>query len=118
MDQNNICQCSIIHEDAVDSAKEKLIGDTTASSVAQLFKTLGDPTRIKILQALSSEELCVCDLTHVLNMTHSAISHQLKTLRQAGLVKNRKEGKVVYYSLDDAHVFNLLTQGIDHITHK
>lgn len=118
MDSNHVCQCSVIHEDAVAVAKRHQIGDGTAQEVAQLFKTLGDPTRIKILQVLSLREMCVCDITHVLNMTHSAISHQLKTLRQAGLVKNRKDGKVVYYSLDDAHVFNLLTQGIDHIMHK
>ncbi|MGX8796922.1 ArsR/SmtB family transcription factor [Fusibacter sp. JL298sf-3] len=112
------CQCTVINDASVALGKEKGIDENTAVETAKLFKALGDPTRVKILQLLSLSEMCVCDITHVLNMTHSAISHQLKTLRQAGLVKNRKEGKVVFYSLDDAHVFNLLTQGIDHIAHK
>jgi len=86
--------------------------------LAELFKVFGDTTRIKILHALSEEEMCVCDIAALLGMNQSAISHQLRVLKQAGLVKFRKEGKVVYYSLDDDHVKNIFEQGFIHINHK
>lgn len=118
MRDKDVCQCNVIHEKAVSLGKEKSLDPNLADQVAQLFKVFGDPTRIKILQLLSIGEMCVCDITHVLEMTQSAISHQLKYLKQSGLVRNRKEGKVVYYMLDDDHVEMILKQGVDHVLHK
>lgn len=116
--EKDICSCNIIHEEAVALGKSRGIEENLAQEVAQLFKVFGDPTRVKILHLLSLSEMCVCDITLVLGMTQSAVSHQLKTLRQSGLVKNRKEGKVVYYALDDDHVLTILNQGVDHSVHK
>ena len=86
--------------------------------LAELFKVFGDSTRIKILCALQEEVMCVCDIAALLGMTQSAISHQLRILKQAGLVKYRRDGKVVYYSLDDEHVSNIFAQGFAHISHR
>ena len=86
--------------------------------LADLFKVFGDSTRIKILYALFESEMCVCDISNLLDMTQSAISHQLRVLKQARLVKFRKEGKVVYYSLDDEHIKNIFEQGFEHISHR
>ena len=94
------------------STPEEILG------LSEIFKTLGDPTRLRILQALSQEELCVCDLVEVLEMTQSAVSHQLRVLRDQRLVKYRKEGKMVFYSLDDEHIINLFAQGLAHVRHK
>lgn len=84
-------------------------------SLADLFKTFGDPTRLRILYTLSKQELCVCDIAEVLNMTQSAISHQLRVLKQSALVKFRREGKTIYYSLADDHVATMLLQGLEHV---
>jgi len=86
--------------------------------LAEIFKVFGDTTRIKILYALFASEMCVCDIAVLLNMTQSAISHQLRVLKQARLVKYRKEGKIVYYSLDDDHIKQIFDQGLIHITEK
>ncbi len=83
--------------------------------LSELFKVFGDSTRIKILYVLFESEMCVCDIAEILNMTQSAISHQLKVLKNSRLVKFRKEGKTVYYSLDDAHVRSMIDQGLEHI---
>ena len=83
--------------------------------LADLFKIFSDPTRIKILYVLSESELCVCDIAEKLDMTQSAISHQLKILKQSKLVKNRREGKAVFYSLADSHVKTIMRQGLDHV---
>ena len=88
------------------------------SKLAEFFKILGDITRAKILFALDQNEMCVCDIANVLGMTKSSISHQLGTLRRAGIVKCRKQGKEVYYMLDDEHVSRLFELGIEHIEHK
>ncbi|MFB9327948.1 ArsR/SmtB family transcription factor [Paenibacillus aurantiacus] len=98
--------------------KEKLMGDRAASEMADLFKTLGDPTRVKIIHALSQCELCVHDLTEVLEMGQSAISHQLRFLRNLRIVKRRKEGKTVFYSLDDEHVQEVFLQTLEHLRHS
>lgn len=90
--------------------------NTTFSNLADVFKIFGDVTRLKILYALFDSELCVCDIANELNMSQSAISHQLRTLKTAKLVKNRKEGKIVYYSLDDEHVKHIFDQGLIHVT--
>ncbi len=109
------CLCNIIHEDIVNAVKEKMPLEENLYDLAELFKVFGDTTRIKILWALAESEMCVCDIAALLSMTQSAISHQLRVLKQARLVKNRKEGKVVYYSLDDLHVNQIFEQGLTHI---
>lgn len=86
-------------------------------SLAAIYKALGDETRLRLLWALSLEELCVCDLAKVVEMSQSAVSHQLRILRNLKLVKYRREGKRIYYSLDDEHIVNLLAQGVAHIRH-
>lgn len=95
--------------------KEAMPDDTTLYQIAELFKVFGDPTRVRILYALSASELCVCDIAESLEMTQSAISHQLRILKQMHLVKFRREGKTVFYSLADSHVETILSQGLDHI---
>lgn len=111
------CKCNEIHNDIVCKVEENMISEETSVVLAEFFKVLGDPTRIKILYALSVNEMCVCDISNLLNMSQSAVSHQLRVLRIARLVKYRKQGKVVYYSLDDEHVENVFRQGLDHIGH-
>lgn len=95
--------------------KDNKLSSEIVNDLANIFKTIGDPTRIKILYALKERELCVCDLSELLNMSSSAISHQLRVLRDNKLVKFRKEGRSVYYSLDDEHVLCLFGQGLNHV---
>lgn len=109
------CDCNIIHEDLIEKVRGVLPNPENLSLLADFFKVFGDPTRIKILSSLAESEMCVCDIAYLLNMTQSAISHQLRVLKQARLVKNRKDGKVVYYSLDDDHVKQIIDQGLVHI---
>lgn len=116
--ENSICGCNIIHEDIVNKVSQLLPADDLLYKLSDFFKIIGDKTRIKILHALFESEMCVCDIAYLLNMNQSAISHQLRVLKTAGLVKFRKEGKVVYYSLDDDHVKNILDQGLIHLSHK
>lgn len=111
------CQVQCVHAEAVDSARLAMLPEDEVAELAALFKILGEPTRVRILQALSAGELCVCDLSCLLGMTASAVSHQLRVLRAAKLVRFRKEGKIVYYSLDDAHVAGLMRDGLDHVRH-
>ncbi|WP_188992263.1 ArsR/SmtB family transcription factor [Paenibacillus nasutitermitis] len=101
----------------VNSVKARLVDDAEASEVADLFKTLGDPTRVKMIHALSQGELCVHDLTQVLDMGQSAVSHQLRFLRNNRIVKRRKVGKTVFYSLDDNHVEQIFIQTLEHLKH-
>lgn len=110
------CQVNVIHDDILNKVKGELLEETTYYELAELFKVFGDPTRIKIIWALFKSEMCVCDLTALLNISQSAVSHQLRTLKNARLVKFRREGKVVYYSLDDDHIKDILSQGLNHIT--
>ena len=109
------CECNDIHEDIVNETKSSMPEEEILYDLAELFKVFGDTTRIKILYALFSNEMCVCDIADLLNMTHSAISHQLRVLKQARLVKFRKEGKTVYYSLDDSHISQIFNCGLNHI---
>ncbi len=109
------CECSVIHEEVVSLVRERMPEEETLYDLAELFKVFGDTTRIRILWALHEAELCVCDIAFLLNMTQSAISHQLRVLKQAKLVKNRRDGKVIYYSLDDEHVKRIFDQGMIHI---
>ena len=109
------CESCHIHDDIVGKVKDKMPEDEKLYDLAELFKVLGDTTRMKIIYALFQEEMCVCDIADLLNMTQSAISHQLRVLKQARLVKFRKEGKTVYYSLDDNHINQILNCGMCHI---
>ena len=112
---NDTCQINVIDKDKIELAQKSMPEATTLTEAADVFSLLGDYTRIRILQALSTTELCVCDLAAILEATSSAVSHQLRLLRAKGIVKFRREGKVVYYSLADEHVHQLLTQMIQHI---
>jgi ArsR family transcriptional regulator len=113
-----ICDCNIIHQEAVDNTKKQMVDENILNKLAEFFKILGDTTRVKILFALDKNEMCVCDIANVLNMTKSSISHQLGTLRRSGIVKCRKVGKEVFYTLDDAHVKEVFEVGMEHIEHK
>lgn len=112
------CDCTVIHEEVVDRVRKAMPEDEGIYDLADFFRVFGDSTRIKMLWGLSEAELCVCDLAVLLNMTQSAISHQLRVLKQVGMVKNRKEGKIVFYSLDDEHIKGILDQGMIHINEK
>jgi DNA-binding transcriptional ArsR family regulator len=116
LNQIERCSCYVIHEDVVNKVKEKMPHEETLYDLADFFKVFGDSTRIRILWALDEAEMCVCDIAALLNMTQSAISHQLRILKQANLVKNRKAGKVVYYSLDNEHVKRIFDDGLINIT--
>ena len=112
------CDCTGIHEDVVAEVRRRLPEEEDLLDLADLFKVFGDSTRVKILCALWESELCVCDIAALLGMTKSAISHQLRVLKQSKLIKNRRDGKVVYYSLDDDHVKNIFSQGLTHISER
>lgn len=109
------CEAVIIHPEKIKEVQKQILNDLDLFKLSDLFKVISDPTRIKILFALEKEELCVCDIAVILNMTQSAISHQLKTLRMSKLVTNRKEGKTVFYKLADEHVQKLFSQALDHV---
>ena len=109
------CEEVEIHEELLQKVAEHMPDDTELYDLAELFKVFGDSTRLRILYVLFETEICVCDLAQVLNMTQSAISHQLKILKQSKLVKSRREGKSVFYSLADEHVRTIIAQGRDHI---
>lgn len=109
------CDCTVIHEELVEKVKKNMPQEEMLYDLAELFKVYGDSTRVRILWALDESEMCVCDIAVLLNMTQSAISHQLRVLKRARLVKSRREGKVVYYSLDDDHVKSIFEQGLNHI---
>lgn len=111
------CDCNIIHQDAVKEVLKHMPKEDTFNKLADLYKLIGDTTRCRILFALDKREMCVCDLANVLNMTKSSISHQLAVLRRSGVVKCRKNGKEVYYSLEDDHVVKLFEIGLEHINH-
>lgn len=113
-----VCDCNIIHKDKVLDTKNKMLEDKLFQKVSVFFKLVGDETRLKILYALDNNEMCVCDIANLLNMTKSSISHQLKLLKENGLVKSRKCGKEVYYMLDDLHVSNVVEVAIEHVIHK
>ena len=115
--QNEIerCGCLHVHQDAVNEVLGGMPSDETLYDLAELFKAFGDSTRIKILYALFEAELCVCDISRLLGLTQSAVSHQLRVLKGSRLVKFRREGKAVFYSLDDDHVRKIIGQGMEHI---
>lgn len=113
-----ICDCNIIHEDRVKDTIKKMPDTMMLNSLADFFKIMGDSTRCKLVSALLQNEMCVCDLANILSMTKSSISHQLSKMKEAGIVKSRREGKTVYYSLDDKHISEIFEVGIKHIKHK
>ncbi|MEA4831825.1 Transcriptional repressor SmtB [bioreactor metagenome] len=117
MDENIdiLCEECEIHTEIINKAERNMIDENSLYDLAELFKVFGDSTRIRILYALFEAEMCVCDIAGLLNMNQSAISHQLRILKQAGLVKYRREGKAVFYSLSDDHVRTILGQGAEHI---
>lgn len=109
------CECLQVHTDVVERVSSQMPDDEILYDVADLFKVFGDCTRIKILYALFESEMCVCDIADLLGMSQSAISHQLRVLKQTCLVKYRRDGKTVFYSLADAHIKTIFDQGLEHV---
>lgn len=114
-DRELCCQETQVHQDAVDRVRCQLPPEENLYDLAELFKMFGDSTRVKILYALLESELCVCDIARLLNVSQSAVSHQLRVLKGGKLVKFRREGKTLFYSLADDHVVGILSQGMEHI---
>jgi ArsR family transcriptional regulator, lead/cadmium/zinc/bismuth-responsive transcriptional repressor len=112
------CCCNIVHEDIIEKVRAKMLSDDITLELSEFFKVFGDFSRLKILRALMLSEMCVCDLTVLLGMNQSAVSHQLKLLRQSKLVRFRRDGKVIYYSLDDGHIKGIFDLGLVHINEK
>ena len=110
------CEFIHVHEDVVEKVNQEMPEDEILYDLAELFKLFGDSTRIKILYVLFESEMCGCDIAQLLHMTQSAISHQLRALKQSKLVKYRREGKTVFYSLADGHVRTIINQGMEHIS--
>ena len=109
------CDCHEIHKERIEQVVKWLPDEDELYDLAELFKVFGDSTRIRILTVLFGDEMCVCDIAETLGMNQSAVSHQLKILKQAKLIKNRREGKMVYYALADDHVATILAMGLEHI---
>ncbi len=112
-----VCDVTYIHKAVVDSVRPSLPPAEILTSVAERFAVLADPTRVSILLALAEHELCVCDLAALLNISQTRVSHHLRILRQTSLVRSRRDGKVVYYAVADAHVRTLLQQAVNHASH-
>lgn len=112
------CDCDVIHQDVVEKVKSEMLDDDSPINMADFYKALSDSTRIKIINALYISEMCVCDISVLLNMTKSAISHQLKNLKELNLIKSRKQGKEVYYSLADRHVGIVFEITKEHVQEK
>lgn len=110
-----VSENSVIHEDVLERVRKKMPNEDPIYEVSELFKVFGDSTRARIICALNIEEMCVCDLAALLNMTQSAISHQLRILKSSRLAKSRKQGKVVYYSLDDSHIGDIFAKAFEHV---
>ena len=109
------CEVKTIHAGKVNACMEKMPELELINDLADIFKSIGDPTRLKIVLALSLDELCVCDIAAICNLSESATSHQLRILRHLKVVRFRREGKVVYYRLDDEHIRTLISMGLEHI---
>ena len=114
-DRELCCQETKVHQDVVDQVRDQLPPEENLYDLAELFKMFGDSIRVKILYALLESELCVCDIARLLNVSQSAVSHQLRVLKGGKLVKFRREGKTLFYSLADDHVVGILSQGMEHI---
>ena len=109
------CDCSVIHETIVRKVRKRMPKEELLFDLAELFKVFGDSTRVRIISALLHSEMCVCDIASLLGMSKSSISHQLRILRQTRLVKYRRDGKVVFYTLDDRHIRSIFRQGLAHV---
>lgn len=114
--QAELCDDVLVHEDAVSAVNGHIPDEETLGGIADLFKNFSDLTRVKILYVLFEAELCVCDIAQLLQMSQSAISHQLRVLKASRLVKNRRDGKTVFYSLADDHIITILGKGLEHVT--
>ncbi len=112
---DSVCDCEVLHEEKVAQVKKSMTDDETFADISDFFRIFGDSTRIKILWALDKSELCVCDIAALISMTKSAVSHQLKVLKDARLVKCRREGKVIFYSLADDHVKDIFEKAVEHL---
>ena len=113
--QDDRCDCNVIHEGTVSAVRVRLPDEAALFELADLFKVFSDSTRIRMLAALAESELCVCDIAYLLGLTQSAVSHQLRTLKQTRLVRCRREGRIVFYALTDDHVKSILTVGLSHV---
>ncbi|MBW2137771.1 MAG: winged helix-turn-helix transcriptional regulator [Deltaproteobacteria bacterium] len=113
--QEEGCDVRVVHLDRINRARSESIPERDLERLALIYKLLGDPTRLRIALALNSGEMCVCDMAALLGLSESAVSHQIRRLKEASLVKGRREGQVLYYSLDDQHVVDLIQVGMDHI---
>ena len=112
---SEVCEANVIHQDVVAKVRENMQDEDPIYEVAELFKVFGDSTRARIICALTVSELCVCDLSCLLNMSQSAISHQLRILKQSRLVTSRREGKTIFYSLADSHISSIFGQALEHV---
>jgi ArsR family transcriptional regulator len=117
-DEDLVCKCNVINEAVIARVRDEMADSDMLVRTAELFKVLGDPTRLKIVAALMISEMCVCDIAVLVGMTQPAVSHHLAKLRQARLVKFKRDGKMIAYSLDDEHVEVLLKQGLLHAAHR
>lgn len=113
-----LCECNLVHNDIVAAVKQKMPDEKLMFDASSLFKVFGDYTRTRIISALFLSELCVCDIAYILNMTKSAVSHQLRILRQTKIVKMRKDGREVFYSLDDTHIYEIYKMAVAHLQEK
>lgn len=113
-----ICDCNVVHQNWVDEAKKGMPNEALLRVLSNFYKIIGDETRCKIIFALKTQRLCVCDLANVLSMSKSSVSHQLAKMLKAGVVKRRREGKEVYYELDDMHVAEIMQTALCHVRHK
>jgi ArsR family transcriptional regulator len=113
-----LCDEIFIHQEQVQAARADLVDSQAAATLAHTFQALADPSRVRLISALSNTELCVCDLAAILGMTQSAVSHQLRTLRDLRLVKSRRTGREIFYTLDDEHIRELFLLGLSHIQHR
>jgi ArsR family transcriptional regulator, lead/cadmium/zinc/bismuth-responsive transcriptional repressor len=114
-DSPDTCDIRVIHLERVARARNEAIAEKDVDRLAQTYKIMGDPTRLKIILALRGGEMCVCDIAAFIGLSESAVSHQLRRLRDLSLVRSRRDGQVLYYSLDDAHVVDLIATGLSHI---
>ena len=113
--EQDVCEVTALHPAEVAAVRKQMKDERTINDLAESFQMLSDPTRLKIVLALSTRELCVCDLAALIGLSESAVSHQLRLLRSLRVVKYRREGKMAYYSLDDEHVFHLVNEGLRHV---
>ncbi|MFC4769889.1 ArsR/SmtB family transcription factor [Effusibacillus consociatus] len=116
--ETDCCDVTIIHDETVEKIRQVQMNEDQVTELASIFQALGDPTRVRIIHALIKAEICVCDLAAVLEMTQSAVSHQLRYLKNLRIVKRRKVGRTVYYSIDDEHILTLFETGLEHVSHR